>query len=117
MKLGKSSIFILMILSMIVLTACTQPGVNESTEGENEGEEAILEDEPEPDPKEDNNDVQMEALISEKIGDCHLLNFILSKNKTREEWSATIDRMIQKGAKINPEEKESIIEWLVSRNE
>jgi len=25
--------------------------------------------------------------------------------------------MIQKGAKINAEEKENIIEWLVSRNE
>jgi len=105
-----------MILSMIVISACTQPGVNESTEGEHEGEEALIEDEHEPDPEGD-NDAQMEALISEKIGDCHLLNFILSKNKTREEWSATIDRMIQKGAKINAEEKEIIIEWLVSRNE
>jgi len=84
---------------MIVISACTQPGVNESTEGEHEGEEALIEDEHEPDPEGD-NDAQMEALISEKIGDCHLLNFILSKNKTREEWSATI-----------------IIEWLVSRNE
>jgi len=116
MRLTKRSKFILMILSMIALTACAQPGVNDSTESEHEGEEALIEDEHEPD-LEGENDAQMEALISEKIGDCHLLNFILSKNKTREEWSATIDRMIQKGAKINAEEKESIIEWLVSRNE
>jgi hypothetical protein len=62
-------------------------------------------------------DARMQALISEKIGDCHMLNFILSQNKTREEWSATIDRMIGKGAQVNAEEKELIIDWLVAREQ
>jgi len=65
----------------------------------------------------DDEDERIQALISEKIGGCHVLNFILSKNKTREEWSTTIDRMIGKGAQVNAEEKELIIDWLVSRND
>ena len=65
----------------------------------------------------DDEDERMLALITEKIEDCHVLNFILSKDKTREEWSTTLDRMIGYGAKINAEEKELIIDYLVSRNE
>ena len=61
-------------------------------------------------------DAEMEALITEKIHDKHTLEFILSQDKTAEEWSTTIDRMIQYGAKITPEEKTLIIDWLVSRN-
>lgn len=60
-------------------------------------------------------DAEMEALITEKAHDKHTLNFILSKNFTREKWSETLDRMIGYGAKISPEEKEMIIEWLVNR--
>ena len=88
-------------------------------------EEEVLEEEepleelqpPEDEVVVDDEDARMEALISEKIGGCHVLNFILSQNKTREEWSVTIDRMIGKGAQVNAEEKELIIEWLVSREQ
>ncbi len=57
----------------------------------------------------------MEALITEKINDKHKLDFILSRNKTAEEWSVTLDRMVKNGAKINAEEKELIMAWLVGR--
>ena len=61
-------------------------------------------------------DAEMEALIAEKAHDKHTLEFILSKNRTADEWSATLDKMISYGAKISPEEKILIIDWLVSRN-
>lgn len=61
-------------------------------------------------------DAEMEALIAEKAHDKHTLEFILSINKTADEWSATLDKMISYGAKISPEEKILIIDWLVSRN-
>ena len=61
-------------------------------------------------------DAEMEALIAEKIEDNHTLEFILEQEKTAEEWSETLDRMIQYGAQISPEEKTMIIEWLVNRN-
>jgi len=63
----------------------------------------------------DLSDAEMEALIAEKIGNNHTLEFILSQEKTAEQWSSTLDRMIGYGADINPEEKEAIIEWLVKR--
>ncbi len=62
------------------------------------------------------SDAEMEALITEKAKPQHTLEFILSQNKTAEEWSKTLDRMIDYGANISPEEKELIINWLVSRN-
>lgn len=60
-------------------------------------------------------DAEMEALIAEKAHDQHTLDFILGQDKTAEEWSETLDRMIGYGAKISPEEKILIIEWLVNR--
>ncbi|HSN94708.1 MAG TPA: hypothetical protein VLR89_06555 [Anaerolineaceae bacterium] len=61
------------------------------------------------------SDAEMEALITEKAKPKHTLEFILSQNKTAEEWSVTLDRMVKNGAKINAEEKELIINWLVGR--
>lgn len=60
-------------------------------------------------------DAEMEALITEKIGKNHTLDFILSQDKTAEEWSTTLDKMISYGADINAEEKALIIAWLTSR--
>ena len=116
------SLLILICLSAFLLAACTQPSADEVVESEPEPEEVVVEedaptDEVSPDVGSENDDVEMEALITEKIEDNHKLAFILSKNKTREEWSSTLDRMIGYGAKISAEEKERIIDWLVSRNE
>lgn len=61
-------------------------------------------------------DAEMEALLTEKLkGSPHTLEFVLSQQKTREEWDKTITRMIGNGAKINAEEKQLLIDWLVSR--
>ena len=73
--------------------------------------------EDEPEIEESEEETEMLDLLSEKIGDCHALNFVLRQNKTREEWSTTIDRMIGYGAPINAEEKEIVIDFLVSREQ
>ena len=120
--------FMLILLIVFLFTACSQPA-DEVVESEPQQEEAVVEqddtvDETSPEVVMEDDEAamqdkeaEMEALILEKIEDCHMLNFILSKTKTREEWSDTLDRMIGYGAKINDEEKERIIDWLVSRNE
>ncbi len=62
------------------------------------------------------SDAEMEALILQKLqGSPHTLSFILEENNTAEEWSVILDHMIGYGAKINAEEKQLIIDWLVSR--
>jgi len=141
MKIKQLGLIVLILVAALVLVGCARPKVVEETPEppaveqpavvvptETEPpvatdlptEAPVIEatDEPtvEPTQELDDEDERMQALISDKIGGCHMLNFILRQNKTREEWSVTIDRMIGKGAKINAEEKELIIDWLVSRN-
>ncbi len=60
-------------------------------------------------------EVDVEALIDEKVAGNHDLGRIFNADKTREEWEETLDRMIGYGAKINEEEKEVIIEFLLNR--
>ena len=61
-------------------------------------------------------DAEMQALLEEKlVGSPHTLEFILKQEKNAEEWNKTITRMIGNGAKINDEEKQLLIDWLVSR--
>ena len=130
----------LIVILVLVLTACARPAEAEETPEPTVVEQTATEaptatqeptatntpqvEIPEVAPTEtqaaddelSEEDERMQALISDKIGGCHMLNFILRQTKTREEWSVTIDRMIGKGAKINAEEKELIIDYLVSRN-
>ena len=62
------------------------------------------------------NDAQMEAMILEKLMGHHSIDIVLQAKHTREEWNATMDRMIARGAPISEQEKQQIIDWLISRN-
>jgi PBP1b-binding outer membrane lipoprotein LpoB len=142
MKTKRLGLIVLILFTALILVGCARPAVVEEVPEpaiveqpaviaatdtdvpevtEPPAEEPTIEEPEEPNVEApqalDDDDERMQALISEKIGSCHILNFILSKNKTREDWSVTIDRMIGYGAKINAEEKELIIDYLVSRNE
>ena len=90
----------------------TEPPTVEPTEVEETEEPTVT-----PTEATDDEDERMIALITEKVGDCHAVNRVLNSTKTREAWSTTIDRMIGYGANINAEEKEMIIDWLVSREQ
>ncbi|MRS04055.1 hypothetical protein EG832_12670 [bacterium] len=59
--------------------------------------------------------VDGEALILEKLQNHHSIDRVYSAQKTREEWNATLDRMISYGAKISEAEKQIIIDYLLSR--
>lgn len=57
----------------------------------------------------------VEALILEKLNNNHSIARVYAAVKTREEWNTTLDRMIGYGAKISEEEKQIIIDYLLSR--
>lgn len=61
------------------------------------------------------SEVDVKALIEEKVAGNHDLGRIFNATKTREEWETTLDRMIGYGAKINEEEKQLIIDYLVNQ--
>lgn len=129
MKTKKTLMLFVGLLTILVLSACaTQADVatevpvvvaTEETETVEPVETETLEVETieasETKDLSDLSDAEMEALIVEKAHDQHTLEFILSKDMSAEEWSTTLDRMIGYGAKISPEEKAAIIEWLVNR--
>ena len=133
MKIKKNVLLFVGLLTILVLGACSSqaavtteaPAEVAATEAPAEviSTEAPVEIIPTEAPVEETatvdlsqlTDAEMEALIAEKAHDKHTLEFILSKDFTAEEWSATLDRMIGYGAKISPEEKEAIINWLVNR--
>lgn len=60
-------------------------------------------------------DTDVEALILEKLQNHHSIARVYAADKTREEWNTTLDRMIGYGAKISEEEKQIIIDYLLSR--
>jgi hypothetical protein len=43
---------------------------------------------------------------------CHSTNKITSAKKTVDEWGATLDRMVIKGAQLNAEEQQILIDYL-----
>lgn len=56
---------------------------------------------------------EMKALILEKLMDHHDISRIDNARHTREEWNATLDRMIGYGAIISESEKQVIIDYLL----
>ena len=61
-------------------------------------------------------DDEMKAFLVEKGAGNHTLEFILDHHMNADEWSDTLDRMIDYGADISPEEKAMMIKWLVDRD-
>jgi len=52
------------------------------------------------------------SLLEGPCTQCHELGRATSKSKTRDEWLSTVDRMIGKGAAINAEEMEILVDYL-----
>lgn len=120
------------ILSTIVfvflagLTACTSQAVTPQPEGEavevtlaatepGQAEIAPSETAAVDTQTEATATMDVEALILEKLQGHHSIQRVYAAEKTREEWNATLDRMIGYGAKISEEEKQIIIDYLLSR--
>ena len=56
------------------------------------------------------------SLVDNECSKCHNTKRIYSANKKAGEWEKTVDRMIKKGAKIKPEEKDAVIKYLNTLN-
>ena len=116
MKTKKNLMLFVGLLTILVLSACgSQAAVTTEAPIVVQPTEVEVEEVVETVDLSQLSDAEMEAFILEKADGNHELEFILSQEMSAEEWSATLDRMIGYGAKISPEEKEAIIEWLVNR--
>ena len=53
-----------------------------------------------------------EALAKERCSACHSFERVETAKKTPEEWKANVERMVAKGAKLDADEQEAVIEYL-----
>jgi mono/diheme cytochrome c family protein len=52
------------------------------------------------------------ALVEERCSVCHGLDRVTSASKSRAEWQANVERMVEQGADLNAAEQEAVIEYL-----
>jgi len=60
-------------------------------------------------------DEEMLAFLEEKLEGEHTIDFILSQDKTYEEWEETFDNHINYGVELTDEERDMVINWLIER--
>jgi len=54
------------------------------------------------------------TLVEERCAECHGLERVTGTSKMKEEWKTTVERMVSKGADLNAEEQEVVIEYLTA---
>jgi hypothetical protein len=52
-------------------------------------------------------------LLETRCTVCHDTKRIKSERKTKDNWGVTVDSMIKRGAKLNTEERQKVIDYLV----
>jgi len=53
-----------------------------------------------------------ETLVKDKCTSCHTLSRVEKADKTQDEWTRTVDRMIAMGAELSSEERLTVIDYL-----
>jgi cytochrome c5 len=53
-----------------------------------------------------------QSLVQERCTECHSLGRVTGAQKTEEEWRTTVQRMVGKGANLNSDEQEAVIQYL-----
>ncbi len=56
--------------------------------------------------------VEGKSLLQERCTRCHDLGRVERARKTEEEWKATVERMVGKGAQLSQTEQELVIQYL-----
>ena len=53
-----------------------------------------------------------QSLMTMQCSRCHSIDRVTSKTKTAAEWKITVDRMIQHGASLTPDQEQALIDFL-----
>ena len=61
------------------------------------------------------SDAAGEKLVNERCTVCHDLGRVEAANYDRAGWESAVDRMIARGAKLNPEDRQQVIDYLSNR--
>lgn len=52
------------------------------------------------------------ALINERCSGCHESSLVISQRKTPEEWAATVQLMVERGATLSEDEMNLVLDFL-----
>lgn len=63
------------------------------------------------------DDAQVEALVIEKCSECHTADLVFQADFSETQWSATFNAKYHKDVDVTADEKDVMINWLVSRNQ
>ena len=103
-------LLVIVLVAAGALSACggappepTEAAVEAATEPPAEPTEA---------PAEPPVSIDAEALLQERCTVCHGLRQTEAARYTREQWDDTVTRMVDRGAKLNDEEKAVLIDYL-----
>jgi hypothetical protein len=107
MDFRKIIMLISALVLLVALASCSPQG-NSTTNPSNQPTTAAVDCSTVPTPS-----IDVAALITEKLQNHHDNERIYNAQHTREEWNATLDRMISYGASISEEEKQIIIDYLL----
>ena len=55
-----------------------------------------------------------QTLLQERCSVCHLTDRITSAHKTADQWTATVERMVSHGAQLDPQEQQTLIDYLAA---
>jgi cytochrome c5 len=102
--MGKRAIFVvtmmLLVLLLGALLAACSGAKEETIAPTTEQEEAVP------------VTLDGKALLEERCISCHDLGRVERVRKTEEEWKATVERMVGKGARLSQAEQEQVIQYL-----
>lgn len=56
------------------------------------------------------------VLINERCGFCHATTQATGVRKTREDWGAVVQSMVDRGAELTPEEQAVVTDYLATNN-
>ena len=55
-----------------------------------------------------------QALLQERCSVCHSADRVTSAHKTADQWTTTVQRMVSKGAQLNSQEQQTLIDYLAA---
>jgi mono/diheme cytochrome c family protein len=59
---------------------------------------------------------QGQQLVETRCAECHTLDRVTAASKSQQEWADTVDRMIERGASLDEQERESVIDYLAENH-
>ena len=101
MRRGKAGMLavVVVIAAGVVALACSGPAPAEGTEAPSGADSGATVSE-------------RAVLLEDRCTECHDLERVEWASKTREEWDATVARMVSKGANLTEDERSVIAEYL-----